>query len=138
MRKELQDKLYKKYPLIFKKRAMPPSQSALYFGIQCGDGWFDIIDLLCENIQQYAMLANVEITAVQVKSKFGLLRFYVDYHGTSSEDKSFIRGMIRMAESMSSVVEEKKAPVEEKKAPVEEKKAPVEESDMGPSSVSRR
>jgi hypothetical protein len=43
------------------------------FGFECGDGWYSIIDNLC---QQLVRLGGCE--AVQVKEKFGGLRFYID------------------------------------------------------------
>ena len=51
------------------------------FGVECGDGWFDLINTLCEDI------IRVDPTAIatQVKEKFGTLRFYV----SAAEDEVF-------------------------------------------------
>lgn len=74
---------------------------------ECSDGWYDIIDVLCSGIQRYidhkvkySELTEEEkealqVVAVQVKTKFGGLRFYVN----GGDDT--IDGMIRMAESIS-------------------------------------
>ena len=100
MNKELQEKLYKKYPKIFIQKHLPMQQTAMCWGISCGDGWYDIIDTLCFNIQ--ARVNSEEIKdpsfvcqATQVKEKFGGLRFYV-YGGDD-----YIDGLIEMAEDMS-------------------------------------
>lgn len=45
-------------------------------GFECDDGWFDIIDVLCERIQ-FLIDHNdrPQVVAQQVKEKFGTLRF---------------------------------------------------------------
>ena len=96
MNKSKQNKLFKKYSKIFRQKDLSPQESAMSFGIACGDGWYDIIDILCYYIQTYVDAGNIEqVEAVQVKSKWGTLRFYVN----NTDD--YIRGMIRMAEGMS-------------------------------------
>ena len=51
MRKELDEALVAKYPLIFRDRHADPSKTCMYWGIAVGDGWYNIIDALCANIQ---------------------------------------------------------------------------------------
>lgn len=53
MRKELDEKLCAKYPLIFRDRNEDPSKTCMYWGFECGDGWYNIIDVLCANIQNH-------------------------------------------------------------------------------------
>lgn len=65
MSPELNKKLLDKYPEIF-SGPMP-------FGFECGDGWFDLIDVLCQRLNK---LEPIPI-AIQGKEKFGGLRFYV-------------------------------------------------------------
>lgn len=155
MNSELQNKLYKDYPRIFRQRTLPMSQTCMCWGIETGDGWYDIIDRLCSLIQHHvdwcrkdrardlrfnralkralqgdksalikyhsfngkvsehtlksvekdiaaASFAEVKpkfpkIEAVQVKEKFGTLRFYTNH------SDEYIDGAIMMAEQMSSV-----------------------------------
>ena len=47
MREELDRKLVEKYPLIFKNRYAPMTETAMCWGFDCGDGWYTIIDTLC-------------------------------------------------------------------------------------------
>jgi hypothetical protein len=47
MRKELDEALCAKYPLIFGDRHKPMTQTAMCWGFSCGDGWYNIIDTLC-------------------------------------------------------------------------------------------
>ena len=51
MRKELEDKLFNKYPEIFKQKDLPARETCMCWGITCGDGWYDIIDNLCKLIK---------------------------------------------------------------------------------------
>ena len=47
MRKELDEELCRKYPLIFADRNKPMTETAMCWGFDCGDGWFNLIDVLC-------------------------------------------------------------------------------------------
>lgn len=100
MTKELQDKLYEKYPKIFKQKDLPMNETAMCWGITCGDGWYWLIDKLCSNLQ-FNIDHNAhtgkypQVEAVQVKEKFGGLRFYVD---TASSEQ---HAVINFTESLS-------------------------------------
>jgi len=94
--------LCENYPEIFMNRHGNPQNTAMCWGFECGDGWYDLIDRLCANIQNYIKNKNnnnkevvPQVVALQVKEKFGTLRFYV------SGGDDFTDGMIWMAESMS-------------------------------------
>lgn len=50
MRKELDEKLCKDYPEIFKDRHSDAQHSAMCFGFEVDDGWYDMIDFLCSQI----------------------------------------------------------------------------------------
>jgi hypothetical protein len=100
MTPEKQEELFKRYPKIFSDLKWT----------ECADGWFDLIDSLCRVIQNewdnhsYKMneeeKAEGQPIAVQVKEKFGGLRFYI----CGGDANEAIRGAIRMAESMSFTV----------------------------------
>ena len=47
MRKELDEALCAKYPLVFRDRHAPMQATAMCWGFDCGDGWYTIIDVLC-------------------------------------------------------------------------------------------
>jgi hypothetical protein len=47
MRKELDEALCAKYPLIFADRNADMRTTAMCWGFSCGDGWYNIIDVLC-------------------------------------------------------------------------------------------
>jgi hypothetical protein len=53
MKKELDEALVAKYPKIFKYRHAPMTHTAMCWGFDCGDGWYNIVDVLCGNIQHH-------------------------------------------------------------------------------------
>ena len=103
MKKELDDYLCTTYPDLFKNRHTSMQESCMFWGFECGDGWFNIINQLCNNIQHHLNWKNKDgevvhpVTVDQVKEKFGTLRFY--YTGGDE----YISGLVSMAESMSGV-----------------------------------
>lgn len=77
MKQEYDEALCRKYPKLFKLRHCDPGEAPMCFGFECGDGWFPLIDRLAAKIT--ALDEKREPTvAVQVKQKFGGLRFYID------------------------------------------------------------
>jgi len=78
MNAELTKKLYTKYPKIFRQKDLSMQETCMCWGLACGDGWYDLLDDLCKKIQVYINKHNEEqVEAMQVKEKFGGLRFYV-------------------------------------------------------------
>jgi hypothetical protein len=53
MKQELDEALCAKYPKIFKYRHAPMTHTAMCWGFECGDGWYNIIDVLCLHIQHH-------------------------------------------------------------------------------------
>jgi len=95
MKQALQEQLFEEFPLLFKQRHLPKEESAMSWGIDCPDEWFEIIYKACELIQNYCNYDEVEqIEFIQVKEKFGHLRIY--YKGFDP----YINGVIDMANKM--------------------------------------
>lgn len=150
MHQDLDSALCAKYPKIFRDRNAPMNQTCMCWGFEHGDGWYNIIDMMCANIQHHidqtrrrrhdALVYNralsraakgdlstynrlrqwqrnqidddlkdpepqlrhvpqacPQVVAMQVKEKFGTLRFY--YSGGDE----YISGIEAMADSMSAV-----------------------------------
>jgi hypothetical protein len=55
-----------------------------HFGFECGDGWVDILSELILKIKELDTKAGVVTEVIQIKEKFGGLRFY-PMHGGSNE-----------------------------------------------------
>lgn len=90
MKKEFEDILAEKYIFMRKKENVEEQIkneriNDLYsaFGIETGDGWFKLIDEMCENIMRVYNDAGIEldIEVDQVKEKFAGLRFYYHFKG---------------------------------------------------------
>ena len=74
MKKELDNILTKNYPKLYKDRNNP--KSCMFFGFP-GDGWFKLIDNLSYKLERIIdKNPNCGLRALQVKEKFGVLRFY--------------------------------------------------------------
>jgi hypothetical protein len=151
MKKELDEALCKKYPKIFRHRHTSVKYSCMGWGLEVGDGWYDIIDNACSLIQWHIdesrktrarylkrkraivkstidnleplikylsngddhttwaiesasvifcqiheeKLACPQVTALQVKEKYGTLRFYIN----GGDD--YTNGIIDFVERMS-------------------------------------
>ena len=104
----LQDELFEKYSEFFSNKDLGPRNSCMAFGIECGNGWYDIIDLICYKIQSRNKTIKernrlidgnneevIDFKFDQIKEKFGGLRVY--YSG--GDDR--VRGLVDMAEKMS-------------------------------------
>jgi len=74
-------KLWEKYPTIFAGRYLSLQESLIPFGFECGDGWYNLIDELCETITIIIGNKDIKFVADQVKEKFGGLRFYYHMEG---------------------------------------------------------
>jgi hypothetical protein len=93
------EELINKYPKIFKDYEGNPGR-VNWYGVP--KGWLDIVDELCGAMQNYidsytrytkeGPTKPEQVTCIQMKEKFGGLRFYTNGHN------DFIEGMIMMAE----------------------------------------
>lgn len=75
-------KLFADFPKLY--RHAENSRSAMQFGFECGDGWFDLVYQLSNDIEAEAKKLGIDPQseawprALQVKEKFGTLKFYCD------------------------------------------------------------
>jgi len=98
MSPEKENIIFETFPKIFPRgRDVDPRENLMCFGFECGDGWFDIIYNLCEHLQTHIDHYTIydkdgewkpaQITVVQVKEKFGTLRFYDNGCGLINQKK---------------------------------------------------
>jgi len=79
MNKENTDKLVDKYPQLYRQYQLnSPQRTSMYWGFQCSDGWYKLIDELSKQLTKISK--NIEATCI--KEKFGTLRFY--FYGTDT------------------------------------------------------
>lgn len=112
MNAELQKQLYDKYPELFSNKDQSIKESCMAWGIECNDGWYDILSSLCWMIKQHEENIDMQTTFKQkenrnyvsnyhhvsfdqIKEKFGGLRIYF------SGGDEYVEGLVSMAESFS-------------------------------------
>jgi len=80
MREDLEQRLIQRWPNWFNVHG-DPQETAMVRGFAVGDGWFDLVWRLCEDLQPLVAEAEERkgerFEVLQVKEKFGGLRFYV-------------------------------------------------------------
>ena len=98
MNDENTKRLFKDFPLLFPKgKKASKKVSLMKYGFCCEDGWFNLIYKTCEKIQKIVDKKGIkQPTVVQVKEKYGGLRFYMDETvketfeaGLKAEEESF-------------------------------------------------
>lgn len=115
MTPELQNKLYEKYPNLFSNKDKSPRESPMCFGIECNDGWHDLLSSVCwrifqheKNIAERIRVRNeagkendqsdldyIPVKFDQIKEKFGGIRIY--YSGGDD----YVDGVVSLADEMS-------------------------------------
>jgi len=123
MDQELQNQLYEKYPNLFSNKDKGIKASCMAWGIECNNGWYELLSSVCWRISQYEK--NIEdhkkylakqnkdiqqdfgikiegdepeyfpVKFDQVKEKYGGLRIYF------SGGDDYVEGVIGMAEEYS-------------------------------------
>ena len=82
MEPELENELIRKYPRLFRQHSLPITESCLAWGLECGKGWYPIIEEACSKLQKLLDSGKYEmIEFAQIKQKFATLRLYYDVKG---------------------------------------------------------
>ena len=81
MKAELDAALVRDFPLLYSDRNAPMQTTCMCWGFECGDGWEPLIRALSAKLEAaIAALPEADrpnYKAMQVKEKFGTLRFYL-------------------------------------------------------------
>ena len=84
MKPKLDKQLCKKYPYIFRDRNASETETCMCWGFP-DDGWYKLIEDICEKIVEIKKKSGIQYVADQVKEKFGGLRF------TCHDDKRLLK-----------------------------------------------
>ena len=114
MDQELQNQLYEKYANLFSNRNKNPRESCMAWGIECNNGWYELLASVCWRVSQHekniedrkriladqpekikAELEYFPVKFDQIKEKYGGLRIYF----TGGDD--YVNGIVSMAEEYS-------------------------------------
>lgn len=112
MSPELEQKLIEKYPVLFRDVNEPVTKSCMAFGCEFSDGWYKLLDELCEYITRlsnrtdlfklnkeyhtkenhgFMYLKRPSISFTQVKEKFGLMRIYWSGNGVENWEEVCVK-----------------------------------------------
>ena len=82
----LTERLYAAFPRLYRGRHKLMYESSMCWGFVCGDGWYKVLYDLSQELNDYLEKnPSVDFEVVQVKSKFGILRFHLDYRDPKTE-----------------------------------------------------
>ena len=103
MKSELELELVKKYPKILKDYKGDKMQTCMAWGMECDDGWYNLLGKCMEKLQYFCDLCTsnereVQVAANQIKEKFGTLSFYTSVYGATSVERDIIDDIITEAE----------------------------------------
>lgn len=87
--------LYSTFPCQLIYRPGQGEGLPMQFGIECGDGWHALIELLLGLAQYHAVQTKAQPVVLQIKQKLGALRVY--WRGADER----LRDLTRLAEEMS-------------------------------------
>lgn len=94
MKKELEQRFYDRWPEWFRGRHEGMQSNLMCFGFDHNDGWFDLEWRLCEDLEE-VLGDNKDYKLMQVKEKFGLLRWYDN--GNCGEHWEAVANRVRQA-----------------------------------------
>lgn len=75
-REEYDKYMCEKYPVMFKERYLPMTQTCMCWSFEIGKGWYSILDDLCETLDIIGKEFGLSVVFEQIKEKFGGARFY--------------------------------------------------------------
>ena len=101
MDEKLDKKLCSDYPMLYRQRNLPMTETCLCWGFP-GTGWYDLINELSQQLTAYATEHKITIEAAQVKEKFGRLCYYIDEVPKRHYDQVY--SLIGVAEDKSAAV----------------------------------
>ena len=86
MHSALTENLYAAFPQLYRGRYKPQSESAMCWGFECGDGWYQMLYDLSQELSKYqAAHPTLNLEVVQVKSKLGILRVHLNCRDAAIE-----------------------------------------------------
>lgn len=78
------EEMMKQFPLLYRQRKLPMTQTCMCWGIECGEGWYAPLLDLSQSLEAINVVVGrkwgFRIEAEQVKQKWGTLRFYWAVH----------------------------------------------------------
>ena len=105
MTKNLQDQLAAKYPKILPDIAADMRKPRTAWGIECSDGWYELLDAGMLELQELADLSGIQIEATQIKEKYGTLSFYFTLKDNKQSNELSVRSSAEHFKAFDVIVE---------------------------------
>lgn len=88
-KKNWREDIIRKYPMLFRQKDLPMTETCLCWGIDCGYGWSTILDRTCQRLMNWwedyeeknRSVLYWKLEFVQIKEKYGRLRIYTNCDG---------------------------------------------------------
>jgi hypothetical protein len=91
-KQDFESYLLEKYPHLFKNLKEDIYKSCMGWGLEVDSGWYWVIDLMAEKLENVRKVSGVSCVFDQIKEKFGTSRFY--YHGSFDFNNSKIKRIL--------------------------------------------
>lgn len=86
MNETLTESLYTAFPQLYRGRHKPKEESSMCWGFACGDGWYQLLYDLSQELSDYLKgRPDIDFEVMQVKSKFGILHVHLNYRDGATE-----------------------------------------------------
>ena len=88
MTPEEDKRLCKEFPILYAQRHGNMRSTSMCWGFECGSGWFKLVRGLSAKLEAInrTVPEDEQIHAMQVKEKFGTLRFYTNWSNEKASD----------------------------------------------------
>lgn len=104
MKRELEDQLVRQYPKILQECRGDSRKTCMAYGIECSDGWFQLLNVGMKHLQRICQISELELVAKQIKQKFGTLRFYYEITKSANSNKVPIQVQERASKLIAAVI----------------------------------
>jgi hypothetical protein len=104
MTKEKELKLVEEFPDILKDYGGDMMATCMSWGMECDDGWFDILKQCMTQLQYCCNKFSddnrkVQVIANQIKEKYGGIRFYASYYNANDVEYEILDSLIDRLEN---------------------------------------
>jgi len=89
MKNELEENLYKDFPLLYSEHKLPMSHTCMCWGFSCGDGWYDLIYDLSSKLEP---LIKKQMNAVKFEDKTCFCGCNLSQHTKSAKGLEICKG----------------------------------------------
>lgn len=103
---EAEKAIFNRFPKLFRQANLSMQESCMYWGLECPNYWFPVIEKLAEDINE---IAPDCVEFAQIKEKWYELRVYVDFlDGATDDIVKKVNSLIDEAERQCFILDEER------------------------------